>query len=261
MMDANNIQPDAPFKTGVTGKYKLLIKSVTPKYNNYEYELVDAVGKEYKAVAKEHYSKGELLRCMVSFEVVRAQLVVSGTTVCKKQDLATLIPEPPKPAPQPKPKETTKPETKPTTKAPKPKQKSSANKLNNTPKKIVLGDPRHRRTSGTYVFRVAEVTPNETGYLCKVEGARQQLYEVQSKLSYPMGSYVDCGVKVKLSPGGILKVSVSSIKVHTSITGAGYKKCGVSKHWRHDTRNRDTLTGPNPGDHFHLIYTPMGNKR
>lgn len=261
MIESINHIPDAPFRSGQTGKYKLLIRNVTPKFGSYEYELEDAEGKEYKAVAKEHYSEGELLRCMVAFEVVNARLVVSDTTVCKKQDLATLIPEPPKPQSQPKvsPKTTAKPKAKST----KPKQKSSASKPKDTPKKMVLGDPLHRRTSGTYVFRVAEVTHNETIYSYRVEGARQQQYEVQSKQSFPVGSYVDCGVKLAIK-GGTLKVSVLSIKEHNSVivkTGPEYKRGGGPKHWRADTRSRDTLTGPNPGDHFHLIYTPMGNKR
>lgn len=260
-MADNTHTPDAPFRSGITGKYKLLIRNATPKLGSYEYDLEDAEGKAYKAVAKEHYSEGELLRCMVAFEVVNARLVVSDTKVCKKQDLATLIPEPPKP--QPQPKAASKTNSKSKVKSTKPKQKSSASNPNDTPKKMVLGDPLHRRISGTYVFRVAEVTHNETIYSYRVEGARQQQYEVQSQQSFPVGSYVDCGVNVALK-GGTLRVSVSSIKVHNSVivkTGPEYKRGGGIKHWRSDTRSRDTLSGPNPGDHFHLIYTPMGNKR
>ena len=48
-MDLQVIQPDAPFRSGITGKYKLLIKSVAPRFGNYEYALVDAEGKEYSA--------------------------------------------------------------------------------------------------------------------------------------------------------------------------------------------------------------------
>ena len=51
--------PDAPFRTGVNGKYKLLIKNVSPKLLGYEYELVDAEGKEYKAEHQKHYAEGE----------------------------------------------------------------------------------------------------------------------------------------------------------------------------------------------------------
>ena len=92
MMDANNIQPDAPFKTGVTGKYKLLIKSVTPKYSNYEYELTDIEGKEYLATCQKHYPENNILRCIVSFSVERAKLVVTETTICGKQDFTQPLP-------------------------------------------------------------------------------------------------------------------------------------------------------------------------
>ena len=259
-MSEGNLIPDRPFRSGITGKYKLLIKEVTPKFGSHEYELVDAEGNEYKAAAKEHYAEDQLLRCMVSFQVVNARLVVSDVAVCKKQDLATLIPEPPKPQPKPE----SKPVSKSKAKTTKPKQKSSTKKTDDKPKKIVLGDPRHRRTSGTYVFRVAEVTKIDTGYSYKVEGAGQQLYEVQSRVSFPVSTFVDCGVKVSSSPGGILKVFVLSIKEHVSVDVKPVHKrkpSNVLKHWRTDTKSHDAFSGPNPGDHFHLIYTPMGNKR
>jgi len=32
----NNVSPDAPFHSGVSGKYKLLIISIEFKYGNYE---------------------------------------------------------------------------------------------------------------------------------------------------------------------------------------------------------------------------------
>lgn len=69
IMSAENLIPDSPFRSGVSGKYKLLIKDVTPKFGSYEYDLVDAEGKEYKAAEKEHYSEGELIRCMVSLVI------------------------------------------------------------------------------------------------------------------------------------------------------------------------------------------------
>ncbi len=87
------ISPDAPFRTGVTGKYKLLIRSVTPKFDGYEYYLEDAEGIGYKAKSSLHYSEMQLLRCMVSFEVKAARLVVSDVAVCKKQDLAESVPK------------------------------------------------------------------------------------------------------------------------------------------------------------------------
>lgn len=69
IMSAENLIPDCPFRSDVSGKYKLLIKDVTPKFGSYEYELMDGDGREYKATAKEHYSEGELIRCMVSLVI------------------------------------------------------------------------------------------------------------------------------------------------------------------------------------------------
>ena len=106
-MANQSLIPDTPFRSGTTGKYKLLIRSVTPKFNGYEYELVDADEKDYKAVSPKHFAPGQLLRCMVHFMVANASFVVTETLICSKQDFATPIPEPPKP--QPKPKSEAKP--------------------------------------------------------------------------------------------------------------------------------------------------------
>lgn len=89
-------KPDTPFRSGISGKYKLLIKSVTPVIRNYDYALVDADGKEYRARSQNHYAKDQILRCMVDFKVNGAKLVVSDVRICSKQDLATIIPEPKK---------------------------------------------------------------------------------------------------------------------------------------------------------------------
>lgn len=86
------IMPDSPFRNGSTGKYKLLIKSVAEKFGNYEYLLVDADGKEYKANTEPLFSVGDVLRCIVTFNVENAKLVVVSVAICKKQDFATPIP-------------------------------------------------------------------------------------------------------------------------------------------------------------------------
>ena len=245
--------PDAPFRSGTTGKYKLLIRSVSPKVDGYEYELVDADSREYKAISKEHYPDGQLLRCIVSFEVRGAKLVVIDTAVCKKQDLATLIPEPPKPLPKAAKKE---PETH--------SKKASKDKTSSKPKATRLGDPRFRRASGMYVFRVADVKRIEEGFSYQVEDAKGNSYEVHSKDQYALGKLVDCKVSVSSAPSGLLKIAVLSIRNHivSSSNPAGkHKKSGSIKHWHAKENSRDWLSGPNVGDHFHLIYTPMGNKR
>ncbi|MCR4849574.1 MAG: hypothetical protein K5920_12090 [Bacteroidales bacterium] len=92
MTESINIQPDSPFKIGTSGKFKLLIKSVTERFGDFEYLLIDAEEKEYKAIAKALYAEGQILRCMVSFKVERAKLVVESVAVCSKQDFASPIP-------------------------------------------------------------------------------------------------------------------------------------------------------------------------
>ena len=92
--------PDAPFRIGVTGKYKLLIRSVTPKSDGYEYCLVDAEDREYRALSDQNYPEMQLLRCMFFFEVKAARLIVSDVAICKKQDLAVPIPKTKKASPK-----------------------------------------------------------------------------------------------------------------------------------------------------------------
>ena len=258
-MDLQAIQPDAPYRSGITGKYKLLIKSVAPRFGNYEYALVDAEGKEYSASSKKQFAAGQILRCMVSFMVSNARLLVTDTAVCSKQDFATAIPEPPKPQPKPQPKAKVTAPKGPTKTNPKAKKTQS----NAGPQKVVLGDPKHRKTSSTYVFRVVSVEKHEDGYSYRVEGAKGQKYEAKSKNAFPVGSLVDCKANVSLSPGGVLKVTITSIRAHVSVVSkpTKCKKSNPLKHWRTGGGSRDWFGGPNVGDHFHLIYTPMGNKR
>ena len=82
---------DTPFRSSVTGKYKLLIKSVTYKAFNYEYELMDTDGNKYAAGHPKHYVEGTLLRCMVYFKIANANLVVTETLICNKQNLTVGI--------------------------------------------------------------------------------------------------------------------------------------------------------------------------
>ncbi len=91
-MADQQIHPDTPFRTGVTGKYKLLIKSATRRHSGFEYELVDADEKKYTARSMHHYPEGGILRCIITFAVERAKLVVVETTVCGKQDFVKPIP-------------------------------------------------------------------------------------------------------------------------------------------------------------------------
>ena len=260
-MDTTVNIPDAPFRCGTTGKYKLLIKTVSRKYDGYEYELVDADGKEYKAVSPKHYAPDQLLRCMVHFTVANAAFVVSETLICSKQDFATPITEPPKPHPAPKA----------STKSPQTKSASTAKAKNGVkkewpgsdPQRKSLGDPYLKKVPGKYVLRVAAVEQGNNIYTYKVEDAKGRQYEVQSKHLYPMGTIVDCTVHMANTPSGALRISVSTIAKHTTKTNKPskkHKKWNPLKHWHAGGGSHD-WPSPNTGDHFHLIYTPMGNKR
>lgn len=87
-----NLPPDAPFKAGASGKYKLQIQSVTKTYNGFEYGLVDAEGKRYKATSKVRYPENDLLRCVVALKVEAGHLAIESTSICKKQDLTSPVP-------------------------------------------------------------------------------------------------------------------------------------------------------------------------
>ena len=235
-------QPDAPYRGGTSGKYKLLIKSAKKKFERYEYVLTDAEGKEYAAEAKEHYQENALLRCMVTFEVKSAHLVVTDTTICKKQDLALAIPEPVEtkaPVKKPTaPKHTE--EKRPSEKRPKKnsaatkqKEKNAAPRLtgsseikptNAAPaKNYIFGIPSKRKESGIYrltVLRSAKLAgedPHSTCYtLCDAEGG---LYRTVSSRKYPLGAKILCNVAVVTESKRIL-LFVSIVKDATSLPTA-----------------------------------------
>jgi hypothetical protein len=227
-MDTAAIIPDAPFRSGTTGKYKLLIRSMTPKFNGYEYELVDADGKEYKAASPKHYAPDQLLRCMVHFKVANASFVVTETLICSKQDLATAIPEPPKPKPKPEPKQTV------------------------SVARGMLGDPIKSRVSGVYKLLVVEVVRGDKKNSYVLEDAIGRKYKYQGKKYYKEGSIVGCQVNTLITKGG-LKATVASMGKHPKAS---------KSHRGHSSRGgHDWLPAPPVGTHIHIIYTPMGNKR
>ena len=208
------ILPDSPFRIGTSGKFKLLIKSVEEKFGDYEYLLIDADEKEYKAIAKALYAEGQILRCMVSFKVERARLVVENVAVCSKQDLATPVPVKEKPIAEPKPNST------PTHKAVSESKKKATSKRTSQSKvsdiTIELGNPRKRLVSGNYILCVRSVEKNDTEYSYKVEDANGKKYPFQSKrllkVGYAYFFYVD--VSVTAVSGLIIEVIkvVSSYK-------------------------------------------------
>lgn len=234
--------PDAPFRTGVDGKYKLLIKGVISKLRGYEYELVDGEGKEYKAEHPKHYAEGELLRCMVGFKVSNAKLEVTDTQICNKQDLAVPLPEEKKA----EPKSQEMPKTK-TVDDPRP-----------------IDDPRKAGKSGLFYLRVVD---------CKKEGKKNVYWVVDStghkyqveahtKRSYVIGKVVVCNVYVaNVAESGITVRVLAVSKRQSTDPKPKKRKVKHAKRTHSSSSSSDWLGTPYVGTRFRLIYTPMGNKR
>ena len=186
------LQADAPFRSGVSGKYKLLIKVVTPKYRQYEYELTDSEGKSYKASSAVHFAANQILRCMVTFKIEHARLVVTDTAICSKQDMATPIvekPIPPKPAPVTKPQPVTVSPVKPNKVIPA------------KPAPVILEEaPSERGTTGLYRLTVESVQEwnryGNTKHLYSLSDKSGQLYHAVSDKTYPSGSIAVCRVEI-----------------------------------------------------------------
>lgn len=245
---------DAPFRTGVTGKYKLLIKNVSPKLLGYEYELVDAEGKEYKAEHPKHYAEGELLRCMVDFKVANAKLTVTDTQICNKQDLTTALPEE---------KVEKKVRHKPI----------ESKEVVNDPRTV--DNPRQAGKKGFYYLRIADYELVGKQYSYLVEDATGIRYKVgvHTKRFLPIGTVCLCNMKVSILQGGEMVFKVLSIckdkgKAAESQPEKGKASKNKKKHKvKHVKRSHgsssssDWLGTPYVGTRFHLIYTPMGNKR
>ena len=260
-METDHLIPDAPFRSGVTGKYKLLIRSVNPCFSNYEYELVDSDGKEYKTRSTLHFAVGQMLRCMVTFCIVNARFVVEETVICKKQDLATPLPalNTPKTTPQAnhndkglEKKESRTHKQALTLKEAPPKKKSS--NTSQIKGGVRLGSPRKIRASRVYNLRVVEVKRIDNGFSLLMEDAEGYRYKMSSDRPHPIGSILPCDVSVSLSPGGELRVIVKSIHKHVD-------KVPRPKPFRTDSKGSNWQPDLPVGVRFHLIYTPMGNKR
>lgn len=234
-MSEESLKPDFPFRNGISGKYKLLIRNVTSKARGYEYELVDADGKEYKTRSELHYAEGGILRCMVIFEVTNARLMVSDTVVCKKQDLATLIPEAKRAKPTIQPKSMVNPN-----------RKASVDHL---------GDPIKDRVSGSYKLRVIQVDEEKKHFIYHLVDAMARIYRTQSKRYFAVGQIVPCHLHSRITKNGVQAYVVSmgsSSEPRKKIKSRSGSNSGYSQ---------SSWPVPAVGDHFHLIYTPMGNKR
>lgn len=212
--------PDAPYRIGTSGKYKLLVKDAIPKYGGYEYIMVDADGKEYKATHAKHYAPKQILRCMVHFSVAKATLVVTETVICSKQDSASPL--------------------------------SEANLPSSSKQSITLGDPIKEKRSGIYRLRVVSLEKKDKGFIYRLEDSAGRRYEARSRHLYQIGFTVNCEVSVQITHAG-LKTAIKSIGIHANSHIKRHKKSGGN--------SSDWLPAPAKGDYFHLIYTPMGNKR
>lgn len=198
-MDTKTPQPDTPFRSGVSGKYKLLIKAVEFKYGNYEYGLSDADGKEYKAFSKQHYADGQLLRCMISFKIENARFVVSEISICAKQDLASLVPEHEKP----KIIKLDSPSPKVETKSVVPKPQST----------VFYDSPAETKKTGLYTLivhaRYRWYGDGKTKYQYVLEDNKEKTYHAVSSETYVLGSKVRCKVEViKKFEGNVYIVSI-----------------------------------------------------
>lgn len=234
-MSENNYTPDAPFLNGSNGKYKLLIESVTPRFGNYEYELIDSEGRKYTAVSGVHYSENQLLRCMVSFDTINARFSVSSVEICKKQDLATPAPE------EKKPKFVRKPDLTMDSREWIPFRE--------------LGNPISRRKSGVYKLCIVDLVKREKNNLYLLVDSANNDYRAISRKSLSVGNIVPCYMTVERTEQGI-KAYVKSF----DFVKTPHPRKRKSSAYKSGYGNND-LPAPAAGDHFHLIYTPMGNKR
>jgi hypothetical protein len=200
-------QPDTPFKGGTSGKYKLLIKGVNKKFYGYEYALTDADGKEYTAKAKEHYKENALLRCIVTFAVKDAHLVVTDTEICKKQDFTVAIPEP---------VDIKVPDTRETaSKRPARNHSGKARHIARRTKTKVTADkppvvspretifresPSTKNASGIYwltVYSCSKLSEKESPKFCYIlQEAKGRLYRAISNRKHMLGESVMCQVCV-----------------------------------------------------------------
>lgn len=232
--------PDAPFRSGVSGKYKLLIKSVSKKSVGYEYELIDADDKEYKAVSNDHYAENQLLRCMLTFVVSHAQLVVTETTICKKQDLAEPVQE--------------------------------TKKTIASSQVVTKAKPAKKPTVFTLIDEIQD-NGQKAGPMSEEE-IQNLLKQIEQRKDSRKATYRCCGK----THHGLYEFRKHLFLCHpeeysryfspvlhrdapASVRGVGIGVHKKAKKKKGNSKNDDAYPTRCKGDYFHLIYTPMGNKR
>lgn len=234
-MDTVVNTPDAPFRSGTTGKYKLLIRSVSPKVDGYEYELVDADSREYKARFKIHYPEGQLLRCIVTFEVRGAKLVVTDTAICKKQDLTTPFVKPKK--------------ERIVVKAP----------TNPIPVKTVVDK---QPEAGIVIRTLSETEIHELlTQIARKKGTRNPSYyccDKKFKNLYEFRRHLYGCHPIEYNQYFVTELHQT---FQGTVRGVGIKIPKSPKRKKGSSKNDDAYPTRCKGDYFRLIYTPMGNKR
>ena len=239
-MTAGTLQPDAPFRIGITGKYKLLVKSVMAMRADYEYELIDADGHVYTTRHAKHYVENSLLRCMVFFTIAKAQFSVIKTEICSKQDFAEPIPEPKAVKVNTEPKVIKKSDV---------VLSPSANK----PKNSVLGDPQKVGISGLYKLRVVEKRKRKSDYSYVFSDASGNTYSKKCTSSFRIGQIVPCHMLVVRTKSGY-NITITKVQKHK-------RSKPIDPFLGSSRRSGGGWPTPSVGGYFHLIYTPMGNKR
>ena len=240
-MEKETIILDLPFRSGVTGKYKLQVKQVTPTYSDYQYILTDGDNKEYSSASKIRYAANDILRCIVGFRVENAHFVVTETTICKKQDFASPLPDTERPKIQPKPEV-------------KSKKTEKAKPAINYSK---LGNPYKTGKSGLYMMLIVSRTKKGKSYSYIFEDAQGRKYECQSKTGYAEKSIIPCYVEIVKAQGSF-QAKITSLG---NAKNAKAKKAKKKYHGSYGRNQRDWLGPQYVGVGFHIIYTPMGNKR
>lgn len=269
------VSPDNPYRNGTTGKYKLLVKSITESYSNFEYSLVDAGGKEYKAYTELLYSEGDILRCVVSFKVENAKLVVECVAICKKQDLATPIPVVPKAKSdlnqlisELPPATISKSSSNKTKSKPKIKAKSktsSAHQSEAKTKSKPLGHPERTMASGEYNLKVYDRVRGKmfTGasFRYLLEDADGFSYFALSNHYFEIGSVLACKVNVKESKDSKEKKVLKEVSIQSKVKSGPKRKRKQVHHGGGGKKNTGYTQYDFGGTPYtggcHIIYTRM----
>lgn len=157
--------PDAPYRNGTSGKYKLLVKNMISKQGEYEYLLVDADGKEYTANSKTLYAVNHLIPCIVFFKTTNTKLLVTGTIICDNNGRAISL--------------------------------EKDGKL-----RVLEGSPSIKKESGYYrlIIVARKIIGSDNGvtrFVYTLIDDNKQKYHTASNIKYSIGKEITCRIKVE----------------------------------------------------------------